>query len=203
MQRIGIFGGTFNPIHMGHVRLAQHYIRELQLDKLLIIPTKYPPHKIARDLASSRHRLEMCRLAFADVPEVEVSDIEIQRPGRSYTVDTIRALHQMYPEDRLILLMGTDMLLSMDSLHGVDQIFRLCYPVYMRREGADPVLDGQIVKQIEKLNARYGKVVRRIVGEPLPISSTKIRSLISQGKSIQGLVPAAVEQYIRDHNLYV
>ena len=146
----------------------------------------------------------MCERAFSSLEGVIISDIELRHPGKSNTVDTLRQIAQQVSEDsRLFLLMGTDMLLTLDSWHGVDEIFRLCYPVYMRREGADPILDGQIVKQIERLNARHGKVVRRIVGDPLPISSTRIRSLISRGKSIAGLVPSAVEQYIRGHNLYV
>jgi nicotinate-nucleotide adenylyltransferase len=203
-MRIGIYEGTFSPPHLGHVAAAKAFMEQMWLDVLYIIPTGIPPHKAAGETASPMERLAMCERAFSSLEGVIISDIELRQQGQGNTVETLRQIAQRAPEDsRLFLLMGTDMLLSMDSLHGVDQIFRLCYPVYMRREGADPVLDGQIVKQIEKLNARYGKVVRRIVGEPLPISSTKIRSLIAQGKSIQGLVPAAVEQYIHDHNLYV
>ena len=203
-MRIGIFGGTFSPPHAGHVAAAKAFMEQMWLDVLYIMPTGMMPHHAACETASPMERLAMCERAFSGLDGVVISDMELRRGGNCYTVDTLRQIAQQVSEDsRLFLLMGTDMLLTLDSWHGVDEIFRLCYPVYMRREGADPILDGQIVKQIERLNARHGKVVRRIVGDPLPISSTRIRSLISRGKSIAGLVPSAVEQYIRGHNLYV
>ena len=179
-------------------------MEQMWLDVLYIMPTGMMPHHAAGETATPMERLAMCERAFSSLEGVIISDIELRHPGKSNTVDTLRQISQHAPKDsRLFLLMGTDMLLTLDSWHGVDEIFRLCYPVYIRREAADPVLDGQIIKQIERLNANYGKVVRRIVGDPLPISSTRIRSLISRGKSIAGLVPSAVEQYISDHNLYV
>ena len=203
-MRIGIYGGTFSPPHLGHVAAAKAFMEQMWLDVLYIMPTGTPPHKAAAVTASPMERLAMCERAFSSLEGVIISDIELRRVGESYTVDTLRQIAQNATDDsRLFLLMGTDKLLTLDKWYGVEDIFQLCYPVYMRREAADPVLDGQIIKQIETLHKRYGKVVRRIVGDPLPISSTKVRAMVSAGKSIQGLVPASVEQYIHDHNLYV
>ena len=112
MDKLGIFGGTFNPIHNGHVSLAKHYIQALGLDELLVIPTKQPPHKSAPDLAPASARLRLCRLAFAGVPEAVVSDMEIVRSGKSYTVDTVAQLRAMYPHAELYLLVGSDMFLT-------------------------------------------------------------------------------------------
>ena len=203
-MRIGIYEGTFSPPHLGHVAAAKAFMEQMWLDVLYIVPNDLPTHKAAAVTASPLERLAMCERAFASLDGVIISDMALRRQGRGHTVDTLRQIAQNATDDsRLFLLMGTDTLLTLDGWPCPEEIFRLCYPVYMRREAADPVLDGQIVKQIEKLHTRYGKVVRRIVGDPLPISSTKVRAMVSAGKSVQGLVPASVEQYIRDHNLYV
>lgn len=179
-------------------------MEQMWLDLLYIIPTGIPPHKSADVVVTPLERLAMCERAFSTLEGVIISDMELRREGKSYTADTLRELHSRCEDgSRLFLLMGTDMLLTLDSWYQPEEIFRLSYPVYMRREGSDPILDARIVKQIENLKNRYGKVVRRIVGDALPISSTMVRRAISEGKSIDGLVPTAVAQYIRDHKLYV
>jgi nicotinate-nucleotide adenylyltransferase len=104
---------------------------------------------------------------------------------------------------RLFLLMGTDMLLTLDRWVQPEEIFRLSYPVYMRREGSDPILEARIVAKIGEYQQKYGKVVRRIVGDPVVVSSTQVRRAIAEGRSIDGIVPSAVADYIRDHKLYV
>ena len=108
MEKIGIFGGTFNPVHNGHVLLARHYVQALGLQKLLVIPAKTPPHKLAPELAAEQLRLQMCALAFADLPQAQVSDLEICRPGKSYTIDTVYKLRQLYPQAQLYLLVGRE-----------------------------------------------------------------------------------------------
>ena len=113
-MRTGIFGGTFNPIHNGHIKLARAYRSELELDRMLVIPTRIPPHKVSTELADGKDRLQMCRLAFAGQPEFEVSDIELCRTEPSYTVDTLEALHARWPEDELFLLTGSDMFLTFE-----------------------------------------------------------------------------------------
>jgi len=145
-------------------------------------------------------RLEMCRLAFSGMEGVYVSDLELRRGGRSYTVDTLR---ELWGEDRrLFFLCGTDMMLTLDTWREPEEIFRLCYPVYIRREN-DRTLDAAIVQKITEYNQKYGKVVRRIVAEPLEISSNQVRTALQDGKDVSRLIPTSVEKYIRDNHLYV
>lgn len=200
MTRIGIYGGTFSPPHNGHLAAARAFMEQMWLDILYVIPDALPPHKEMADPVSAADRLEMCRLAFGGIEGVYVSDMEIRRGGKSYTVDTLR---ELAGEDRrLFLLCGTDMVLTLDEWREPEEIFRLCYPVYIRRE-ADPSLDGLLIRKIAEYHEKYGKVVRRIVTEPLAVSSSDIRKKLRAGESVGELIPPAVEEYIRDKHLYV
>ena len=179
MTRIGIYGGTFSPPHNGHLAAARAFMEQMWLDILYVIPDALPPHKEMADPVSAADRLEMCRRAFGGMEGVYVSDMEIRRGGKSYTVDTLR---ELAGEDRrLFLLCGTDMVLTLDEWREPAEIFRLCYPVYIRRE-ADPSLDGLLIRKIAEYQEKYGKVVRRIVTEPLTISSTEIRKKLRAGE---------------------
>lgn len=200
MTRIGIYGGTFSPPHNGHLSAARAFMEQMWLDLLYVIPTALPPHKEMEEPVSTADRLEMCRLAFGGIEGAYVSDMEIVRGGKSYTVDTLRELSG--DDRRLFFLCGTDMMLTLDEWRSPEEIFRLCYPVYVRRE-ADPSLDGLIVKRIAEYQQKYGKVVRRIVTEPLTVSSSEIRARLHAGESVSGLVPPAVERYIREKHLYI
>lgn len=200
MIRIGIYGGTFSPPHNGHVKAAKAFMEQMWLDILYVIPTAIPPHKEMTVQVSAKDRLEMTRLAFADVEGVYVSDMEIRRGGRSYTVDTLRELSG--EDRRLFLLCGTDMMLTLDKWREPEEIFRLCYPVYIRRDN-DRSLDAPIIEKIAEYNEKFGKVVRKIVTEPLELSSESVRARIACGASISSLVSPAVEKYIRDNHLYV
>ncbi len=199
MTRIGIYGGTFSPPHAGHVQAAKAFMEQMWLDYLLVIPTAQPPHKSPEHCLDAAHRLEMCRLAFADVEGVHVSDMEIRRGGRSYTVDTLRELSG--EDRRLFFLCGTDMMLTLDQWREPQEIFRLCYPVYIRREN-DEEISKKIVAKIADYNEKFGKVVRRIVTEPLQLCSSDIRQRLQSGLPIDGLVPPSVEKYIYDNHLY-
>ena len=200
MIRIGIYGGTFSPPHSGHVAAAKAFMEQMWLDFLYVIPTGTPPHKEMSVSVDAAHRLEMCRLAFADVEGVYVSDVEMRREGRSYTVDTLR---ELAGEDRrLFLLCGTDMMLTLDQWRAPEEIFKLSYPVYIRRE-KDAILDKKIVQKIADYNQKYGKVVRRIVTEPIEISSSLVRERLKNGEDVSHLIPTSVEKYIRDNHLYV
>ena len=199
-MRIGIYGGSFSPVHNGHVAAAKAFMEQMWLDVLDIMPAGIPPHKQMQGDANTWQRLRMCELAFEGVEGVLISDLEMRREGKSYTVDTLRAMAS--EEHRLFLLMGTDMLLTLDTWREPEEIFRLCYPVYMRREGADPILDARIVAKISEYQQKYGKVVRRIVGDPVVVSSTAVRRAVAEGKSIAGMVPPAVEKYILENGLY-
>lgn len=188
-MKIGIFGGTFNPPHNGHVRLARAALEELGLDKLLIIPSCIPPHKIAAKLAGGEDRLEMCRIAFGDDPRVEVSALELERKGRSYTVDTLRELKAAYPDSELYFIVGSDMLDSFDKWYLWKEILSLSILcAASREEGYMPDLDRF---------GEYADRIRIIHLSPLEVSSTQIR--ISHKTE---LVDKRVAEYIERHGLY-
>ncbi|MBQ9131514.1 MAG: nicotinate (nicotinamide) nucleotide adenylyltransferase [Clostridia bacterium] len=200
MTRIGIYGGTFSPPHNGHLQAAKAFMEQMWLDFLYVIPAAIPPHKAMEQPVSAAHRLDMCRAAFGGIEGIYVSDMEIRRGGKSYTVETLRELTA--PDRRLFLLCGTDMMLTLDQWYCAEEIFRLCYPVYIRRE-KDAILDQRIPQKIAGYQEKYGKVVRRIVTEPLEISSSMVRQRMQAGSSVSDLIPAAVEKYIADNHLYV
>lgn len=199
IMRIGIYGGTFAPVHKGHVAAAEAFLRQMELDLLYVIPAGIPPHKQIDASDDPAHRLRMCELAFGQMKNVIVSDMEIARAGKSYTVDTLRALSG--EDRRLFLLMGTDMMLTLDAWREPDEIFRLCYPIYIRREN-DPVLEGQIVAKNKTYLEKYGKIARRLVADVIELSSTEIRDRVKKGAEIDSLVPPAVAEYIRREGLY-
>lgn len=198
-MRVGIYGGTFGPVHNGHVAAAKLFMEQMRLDYLLVIPAALPPHKQLDAGDNPIHRLHMCELAFADMDGIVVSDMEIRRGGLSYTVDTLRELSR--PGRRLLLLCGTDMVLSFDKWHEYREILKLCYPVYMRRE-SDKMLDNLIVNKLTQYYKESGKMFRRLTGDPIEISSTEIRKRVREGKDISDMVPPLVESYIRNNKLY-
>ncbi|MBS5728896.1 MAG: nicotinate (nicotinamide) nucleotide adenylyltransferase [Clostridium sp.] len=191
-MKIGVFGGTFNPPHNGHVRLAKAAADELKLDKLLVIPSCIPPHKIAAKLADGQERLEMCRLAFGGDPRLEVSPMELERGSRSYTVETLRELKALYPDSELYFIVGSDMLESFDKWYLWQEILSLSVLcAASREEGYSPDL------------SRFGKLAERIkiiTLDPLEVSSTQIRN--SAGEVSSELLDPKVAAYIREHGLY-
>ena len=199
-MRIGIFGGTFSPVHKGHVEAAKAFIEQMWLDVLFVIPTGVSPHKQMSDGASDYDRLMMCTLAFEGVEGVIVSDLEIRRKGKSYTIDTIREIYN--PDNRLFLLCGTDMMLTLDTWREADEIFKLAYPVYMRRED-DEAIKELIIKKNTEYKQKYGKIVTRIVADPVEVSSSEIRGRIKAGADICDLVPKKVADYIKEKGLYL
>ena len=199
MLRIGIYGGAFAPIHIGHVEAAKAFMEQMWLDVLFIIPTGNSPHKEMSEGAGDRDRLRMCEKAFEGVNGVIVSDMEMRREGKSYTVDTLRELSDN--DRRLFLLCGTDMILTLDKWREPDEIFKLCYPVYIRRE-SDESLDEKLVAKITEYRNKYGKNVVRIKAPAIEISSSEVRERIARGEDISSLVPPAVAEYIKEKGLY-
>lgn len=198
-RRIGIYGGTFGPPHRGHVNAAREFMRQMRLDYLYIIPAAVPPHKTLTYEDDPRDRLRMCELAFGGMDGVIVSDLELRRAGPSYTVDTLRELSS--PDARLFLLCGTDMILTLDEWHEAPEIFRLCYPIYIRREN-DPILTRRIIAKIGEYSEKYNAVIRRIVCDAVELSSTDIRRALAEGRGLGDMVPPAVAAYITEHRLY-
>ncbi len=172
-MRIALYGGSFNPPHLGHAEAAYTVYEELKPDKLLIIPANIPPHKeMEEGCPSAEERLELCRLAFAEIPGAEVSDIEVRREGRSYTADTVEQLRAEYPEDELILVMGTDMLLCFEDWYRFEYLLRECSLAVLARE------DNQELELLEKmrlLQKEHGAKVILLSHTPLAMSSSEIR----------------------------
>jgi nicotinate-nucleotide adenylyltransferase len=198
--RVGIYGGTFAPVHNGHVRAAKAFMEQMKLDYLFIIPAHLPPHKQIDASDDPLYRLRMCELAFGDIDGVVISDCEIARGGKSYTYDTLKELER--PNTRLFLLCGTDMVLTFDTWYRFEDIFKMCYPVYVRREN-DALIGNRIVSKITEYYEKYGVMFRKILTEPLEMSSTDVRRAVSEGRDISAMVPAAVERFIRENGLYL
>ncbi|MGI6167104.1 MAG: nicotinate (nicotinamide) nucleotide adenylyltransferase [Eubacteriales bacterium] len=199
-KRTGVYGGTFNPVHSGHVAAAAAFVEQMALDELLIIPTYMPPHKEAYPADEPYHRLRMCELAFAGLERAVVSDMEIVRGGRSYTVDTLRALSA--PGRELFFLCGSDMMLSFDTWRDFETIFRLCQPVYIRREN-DPEVARALAAKNAEYQRKYGVSFIKLETEPIVISSLEIREKIRRGEDVSDYLPPDVAKYIYENRLYV
>lgn len=192
-----IFGGTFNPVHNGHLNVIRSVINELSPERFIVMPTGIPPHKQASDLASDSDRLEMLKLAVADLPEVIISDYEIQKGGRSYTYETLGHLRAVYPDDDLYFVMGTDMLSTFLSWRNPDVIMSLATLVGISRDDGDAEL---IRFSAERIIEAGGRCIL-INCEPYEASSTEIRNGIKNGESCE-LLPASVYDYIKLRGLY-
>ena len=198
MERIGIFGGTFNPPHIGHMRAAEFAMAHLNLSRLLMIPTGISPHKQVAPGASSRQRLEMLKLCIDGMPGVEASDLELRREGKSYTADTIDELRRVYPRDELVLLMGTDMFLSFDHWYCPEKIIReAVLGVFYR---GNPREREAVEAQKQKLEAMGARV--ELVENPVTeISSSDLRRMLMLHCADPFLCPQTAD-YIRRKNLY-
>ena len=172
-MRIAIYGGSFNPPHLGHAEAVRSVYDELKPDIVYIIPDHVPPHKEPEPgCPTPQQRLELCRLAFADIPNAVVSDIEIRREGRSYTADTVRLLREKHPDDEFFLVLGTDMLLCFDRWYQFEYLLEQCTLAVLPRE------DDQELAMVEKtreLERTHGARVRLVAHTPLAMSSTEIR----------------------------
>jgi nicotinate-nucleotide adenylyltransferase len=196
-ERIGIMGGTFDPIHDGHLVAAEETAWALELDRVLFIPTYLPPHK-HEPVTSAAHRVAMVKVAIADNPVFELSTIEVERGGRSYTVDTLDQLHSIYPGAQFHLIVGMDSLEDLPEWHDPAGILRLARIAAVHRSGWNVV---DLDKLAEAVPAAAGRVmIIRIPG--LDISSTDLRARIQDGHPIRYLMPDPVIAYITVNNLY-
>ncbi|MGD9611758.1 MAG: nicotinate-nucleotide adenylyltransferase [Kiritimatiellia bacterium] len=196
-RTIGLLGGTFNPVHAGHLSIAREALRLFALDAVWFIPCAVPPHKSVHDLASNEDRLAMLRLAIADEPRFEALGIEFERPGKSYTVDTVRALQTLHPADAFVFIVGADTLPELPTWHRPLDLLALVRIVSLARPGyaPDPAAIQLPPPWPEKLLADLR------TGEPLAVASRDVRAQIAAGQPVS-LVPASVLNYIEEHNLY-
>ena len=200
MERIGIYGGTFNPPHIGHIQAAKQAVKALGLSKLLIIPAYAPPHKavLPTNSPTAQQRLEMLRIAVADCPGIEVSDMELRREGVSYTVETVEALKRQYPEGELVLLMGTDMFLTFESWMRWEEILQnAALGVFYRGDKGEKPAIARKKEELEALGAK----VTLVQNDVIAISSTQMRRLLAF-RCAGELLPAGVLDYIRENRLY-
>lgn len=193
-----MFGGSFNPVHNAHTRLAAEVINSSKLDFLYVVPTYSSPHKTDLNMASPLHRLNMCRLAFENIKRTVVSDIEIRRRGKSYTCDTLKELKAVYPDDRLFLVVGADMFMTLQSWKNPQEIFRLAEIITFPR---DDKSYGSLIEHSEKLKPLGAKAA--VLNKPvLLLSSTDIRNNIHNPAFVKEHLNSNVYKYIADNKLY-
>lgn len=197
-MNIGIFGGTFNPVHKGHVSALKKILSAVSLDRVLVLPDRIPPHKSAEGLVSGSDRLEMCRIAFSSIENTEISDWELKNEGKSYSVITLRHFHEVFPEDKLYFIMGSDMLASFESWYRYEEILTLCSLICVSRSQEDT---DRLEGYADKLRSKGGEVIIVPV-EPFEISSSQIRDMLKKDLDCTCYLDENVVQYIMAENLY-
>lgn len=214
MKKIGLFGGTFNPIHLGHLRSAEEICESFALDRVIFIPASYPPHKDKGDILPASLRGEMVRLAIADNPRFAFSEVELQRPGKSYSVETIAHFRQQYgPETELYFILGLDAFLEINTWKEYAALFALCHFIVMTRPGFEKNftpehLPVEMTKdfcydaQKDGYAHHSGFFIFPKEITALDISSTKIRENIRKRRTVKYLLPESVEAFVYQHNLY-
>src|ERR687888_808570 len=197
MARVGILGGTFNPPHIGHLVCAQEAHAQLELDVVVFMPVHTPPHKELEEDPGAEHRVELCRLATAKDARLAVSRLEVDRPGPSFTVDTLTLLHERSPEDRLIFIVGGDMARSLPRWREPERILELATLAAAERAGAGREEIAETVAQV-----RWGDRVRFFEMPRIDVSSSMVRERVAAGLPIRYLVPDDVASYIGAQGLY-
>ena len=196
-MKIGIMGGTFNPIHHGHLILSEYIRLEENLDKIIFIPTGNPPHK--NSVLDAKLRLEMVELAIKSNPYFNASDIEVKRTNLTYTIDTIKELKEKYPSAELFMIIGADTLLSLHNWKDCSKVLSQINFIVADRLGLRP---SDIEEEIKRLSNKYFSNIFNIASPIIDISSTDIRNRIKENLSIKYLVPETIEDYILQNNLY-
>lgn len=200
-DKLGILGGSFDPIHYGHLLLAETCREQCRLDRVIFIPAAVPPHKRSQPLASARDRIEMVRLAIAGHEQLAVSSIEIDRGGVSYTVDTLTALAEQQPGSSLFFLMGADSLNDLPTWREPQRLCELAVPLVVRR-ASSPEPDFSSISHLVTAK-RLDEIREHQVEMPIiELSSTEIRQRVAIGRSIRYRTPRAVEKFIETHGLY-
>ena len=215
-KRIGLFGGTFDPIHCGHLKAAESVQRIFSFDKILFIPSYIPPHKESADVASAEHRLKMVELALSSFDRFSPSSIEIEARGTSYSIVTLNRIKEMFPQTDIFFLLGVDAFLEIETWKDYEDVLEQCSFIVMSRPGYS--LDDAKDTLAEKYNQRMIEISEPIGGEDkellfhkiyllaihtLDISSSEVRKRVRRNQPIEGLVPENVENYIKERRLYL
>jgi len=199
IKSLGILGGTFDPIHYGHMVAAACARDAFQLDRIIFMPAAQPPHKDLAGVLDSRHRYNMVKSAVSDNADFEVSSMELERRGLSYTVETVANCRQLYPEAEVYFILGTDALLLINTWKELDRLMQLCHFILVTRPGY------QLNRNEDRFRDIPASLWEKTFVLPIPglfISSSEIRRRVAEGKTIKYLVPAAVEKYIIENKLY-
>lgn len=199
MTRFGIMGGTFDPIHFGHLVIANEVLDQYKLDKIIFVPTGTPPHKSTEGMSSAYHRYMMVQFATMTNPKFYVSDLETKKRGICYTIDTIRELKKKYSNTDFYFITGTDAVLDLPTWKEPEKILKLCKFIAVNRPG---YISDNFDKEINKIIKEYGGSIDIIKVPQLKISSTDIRDRICYNRSVKYLLPEIVEQYILKNGLY-
>lgn len=199
MRKRAIFGGSFNPIHLGHVNFCNECQKQYNFDEIILIPSNIPPHKSADELVSGADRLKMTELAASGYAYMRVSDIELRHGGKSYTVDTIEELNRIYEKDELFLLIGSDMLLSFKTWHRYEKILELVKVVAGARQSEDKQEIINIKSDFAALSDRISIIDLEIV----EISSTQVRNAVKSGIDVNKYLDNKVYDYIKEKGLYL
>ena len=198
-NRIGILGGTFDPVHIGHVSLGTAAISEANLEKLIVVPAYIQPFKQGKRVTDDEHRVAMTILAFENIPKSEISTLEIDRMRISYTFDTLSELKKQYPNKELFFITGTDSFMQVDSWYKGVELLEIFSFIVSSRPG---YMEDELNEKIKSYQALYGTQILKLAAQMPDISSTDIREAYRKGESILSLVPEAVERYIKDNGLY-
>ncbi|MFZ5827094.1 MAG: nicotinate-nucleotide adenylyltransferase [Bacillota bacterium] len=199
MPHVGILGGTFDPIHLGHLALAEGAMHLARLDRVIFLPNRQPPHKQGRPVSAAAHRAEMVKLAIAGNPRFEYSDLELRREGPSYTIDTVQAFQALHPDWRLAFLAGMDSLLEITTWRDYQTLLTQVDLLVVNRPGF-PTEQGE--QMLHQLGPQLSRRIRILEIPGLAVAGRDLRRLAGQGYPLRYLVPEAVEQYIAEQRLY-
>ncbi len=215
MVQVGLFGGTFNPVHWGHLRAAEEVYEAFNLSKVIFVPTNLPPHKDRDDVIAASHRMKMLELALEENPHFSISDVELKRGGTSYSIETIQCFTTTERRDvRLFFIIGIDAFLEIQLWKDYKELFSLCDFIVMSRPPYDVTTPQKMIPSILTKEFSYEPEQKRFVSDaatsiyfrnvtPLDISSHQIRRLLKDGRSIKYLVAKKVEDYIKEKGLYI
>lgn len=198
--KYGIMGGTFDPIHVGHLVIAEEVRHKFNLDKVIFVPSGEPPHKDVKKIADAKHRYLMTLIATMTNSKFRVSSIEIDRKGKTYTIDTLKTLKGKYKEAvEFYFITGADAIVALDSWKQPKELLELCKFIAVSRPGFN---SNDMDKKIKELENKYDKTIHTVIVPALEISSTDIRDRIKRNMSVKYQIPEAVEHYIIKNNLY-
>jgi len=201
IKKYGIMGGTFDPIHVGHLVIAEEIRWKFNLDKVIFVPAGNPPHKDISKITSGEHRYRMTLLATISNPYFDVSTIELEKQGITYTIDTIKELKSLCKNNtEFYFITGADSILELSTWKDVDQLLSMCNFVAATRPGFQL---SKIETKVKELESKYNKCIYTVSTPALQISSTDIRNRIREGRPVKYLLPESVEAYIKKHKLYL